>query len=257
MSSEPLPRCVLHIPHASTDVPGRVRRALILDSEQLERELLRMTDWHTDVLFDVPPNVALAVVFPVSRLVVDPERFSDDAREPMAARGMGVVYTRTHDGKPLRSAPRAREREGLLEDYYRPHHRRLEEAVAAVLSRHHRCLILDCHSFPSAPLPYEDDQATERPDICIGTDAFHTPAWLRDGLTESFRRRGFDVALDRPFAGSLVPAAYHQRDARVSSAMIEVNRRLYLDETTGERRGDFEALREALRQIVREAAEAG
>ena len=29
--------------------------------------------------------------------MVDPERFEDDAREPMAARGQGVVYTRTSD----------------------------------------------------------------------------------------------------------------------------------------------------------------
>jgi hypothetical protein len=41
-------------------------------------------------------------VFPVSRLVVDPERFVDDATEPMAACGMGVIYTQTSQRMPLR-----------------------------------------------------------------------------------------------------------------------------------------------------------
>lgn len=44
-----------------------------------------MTDAHTDRLFDI--DEAGKIVFPVSRLVVDAERFSDDRLEPMAERG--------------------------------------------------------------------------------------------------------------------------------------------------------------------------
>jgi N-formylglutamate deformylase len=47
----------------------------------------------------------------VSRLVVDPERFTDDAREPMARKGMGVIYTRTASGEPLRRPPSDDERQ--------------------------------------------------------------------------------------------------------------------------------------------------
>jgi hypothetical protein len=52
----------------------------VLSDEDLAAELLRMTDAHTDQLFRLDPRVTRAVVFPVSRLVVDPERFSDDTR---------------------------------------------------------------------------------------------------------------------------------------------------------------------------------
>jgi N-formylglutamate deformylase len=82
---------VLHIPHASVAIPPDVRRTIRLTDEELEVELRRMTDSFTDELFALDPAVAATVSFPVSRLAVDPERFLDDAREPMAARGMGVL----------------------------------------------------------------------------------------------------------------------------------------------------------------------
>jgi N-formylglutamate deformylase len=48
-----------------------------------------MTDAWTDEIVARIAFDATRVIFPVSRLVVDPERFPDDADEPMAARGIG------------------------------------------------------------------------------------------------------------------------------------------------------------------------
>ena len=45
----------------------------------------------------------------------------------MAARGMGVVYLRRHDGSALRAD--LTQKAALVRDYYEPHHRRLEECV--------------------------------------------------------------------------------------------------------------------------------
>ena len=98
------PAIVLHIPHASMEIPDDVRQSFVVDDAQLRLELLRMTDHFTDELFRVPPAVATSAVYPVSRLVCDPERFPDDAEETMAARGMGVIYTQRHDLGPLRKA---------------------------------------------------------------------------------------------------------------------------------------------------------
>jgi N-formylglutamate amidohydrolase len=74
------PFAVLHVSHSSRVVPPAARSAIVLSDEDLAAELLRMTDAHTDQLFRLDPRVTRAVVFPVSRLVVDPERFSDDTR---------------------------------------------------------------------------------------------------------------------------------------------------------------------------------
>ncbi len=200
-----VPAVILHVPHSSSEVPADVRPQFLLEDEDLADELRLMTDWHTAELFALPADEAVTVRFPVSRLVVDPERFADPDAERMEAVGMGAVYTKTSHGAPLRDkAEAAREREALLARYYRPHHAALEAATAAALDAHGRCLIVDCHSFPSRPLPYEFKVSADRwrvihrPDVCIGTDAtlpphapfshagMHTPQWLRERAAEAF-----------------------------------------------------------------------
>ena len=196
---------IMHVPHSSAEVPADVRPQFLLADDDLARELRFMTDWHTDELFALPPDVAVTIRFPVSRLVVDPERFEDPEAERMEAVGMGAVYTKTSQSLPLRNeAEAARQREALLARYYRPHHAALEAATAAALAAHGRCLIVDCHSFSSRPLPYEFRVSADRwkvvhrPAVCIGTDTtlppnapfahpgMHTPPWLRERAAEAF-----------------------------------------------------------------------
>ncbi|HEY0971320.1 MAG TPA: N-formylglutamate amidohydrolase [Gemmatimonadales bacterium] len=251
VTTSPGPSTVLHVPHASVTIPADVRPTYGLSGAVLKLELLRMTDRYTDELFALEPALATAVVFPVSRLVVDSERFLDDAMEPMVARGMGVLYTHTSQRTPLRPPPSPTEREQLLAQWYHPHHARLTEAVEAVLLNRGTCLVIDCHSFASAPLPYELDQSPDRPEICLGTDAFHTPSELVEVARRAFEEAGFSVALDRPFAGALVPLRYYQRAPRVRALMVEVNRGLYMDEATGARLEGFAGVQLRLAQVLR------
>ena len=244
------PLAVLHIPHASTVIPPEVRASILLSDENLNRELNRMTDCFTDELFQVEASLATPVVFPVSRLVVDPERFLADADEPMARRGMGAVYTRTSDGDLLRKEGNTPERNRLIAEYYRPHHRQLTEAVQATLDRRASCLIIDSHSFPSVALPHEQDQSPGRPDICLGTDGFHTPKKLGAHALDLFERGGFRTLLNRPFAGALVPKEFYHRDRRVRAIMIEVNRCLYMDEVTGQRLPAFAAFKVRFQAVL-------
>lgn len=233
---------VLHIPHARTAIPPDLRDSLLLDDTLLAAELVAMTDHLTDRLFELPN--AIRVVYPVSRLIVDPERFPDDSKEPMAAHGMGAVYERTSTGGPLRERPSHADRENLLRRFYHPHHAALAAAVACRLEEtHNSCLLIDCHSFPSRARTFELDPLAPRPDINLGTDPFHTPPELTAGATAAFEKQGFAVQVDRPYRGTLVPARFYQADSRVRSLMVEVNRRLYLDEPTGLARSDFRTVR--------------
>jgi len=248
------PHILLHIPHASVYVPASCRDQFVLSDAALGEELFRLTDHATDLLFQrsaventlggLSEGTVQPLVFPVSRFVVDAERFADDDQEPMEERGQGVLYRLTSQGEPLRRALRPGEREHLLEQYYRPHHAELTQRVDRALEVYGRALIIDCHSFPDRPLPVDSDQSPDRPDICIGTDDFHSRRSLVERLEAVGRERGLTVCRNRPYAGTMVPLAHFQRDDRVQSVMLEINRRLYMGEAEGP---DLES--ESFRQV--------
>jgi len=247
---------VLHIPHSSRRVPAEERQAILVDDTELNGELLRMTDAYTDELFPITPVEAGRVIFPLSRLVCDVERFPSDENEPMAARGMGVTYTRTSMGGVLRAQPDPADRQKCLDRWYWPHHSKLEHLVKDVAERSGVCLIVDCHSFPSVALPYELDQASPRADICIGTDSFHTPWAVRDAIVAAAEADGYSVAVDAPFSGALVPLSSYRKDHRILSVMIEVNRRLYMEEDSGKKKDGLGKVCATLGRLVMAAAEA-
>ena len=221
---------VLHIPHASTAVPEQVQDQFTISQEELDEEILRLTDHQTDRIFTQAFPDTTACIFPVSRFVVDPERFVDDSMEPMAATGMGVIYPHGTRRQPIRRELTDDERRSLLREYYRPHHEALTQAVQRHLDRHDQCLVLDCHSFPAKALPYEHHGDAGRPDFCLGTDDFHTPDTLVANMQRELVRQDFCVVRNEPFSGCLVPQEYFRRDGRVRSLMIEVNRKLYMND---------------------------
>ena len=209
---------IAHVPHASTVILGDVRKTIVLNDADLRREIVRLTDWHTDDLFSwIAEAGGSMFVNCLSRLVFDPERFVDDAQEPMATRGQGVVYTRTTDGTPLANVDPS-ERKRRIETLYNPYHETLAALVDSMLEEMGSALIIDCHSFPSIPMVSELDQAPNRPAICIGTDPFHTPPALADNLQNAFEREGLEV---------------------------------YCDESTGERTEGYPGLRQMVERAVR------
>lgn len=248
---------VLHVPHGSRVVPGAVRRRLLLGDGALEAELDLMTDGHTGALAAGAAGRAAARpwVFEnlTSRLVVDPERFPDE-REEMRAAGMGAVYTRTAHGKVLRADDKAHEEE-LLAAYFRPYARAVTRLVDERLAATGRAAVIDVHSYPSRALPYELRPGGERPVICIGTDGFHTPAWLLGAALEAFAPCG-RVALDSPFAGCYVPLRHWRRTPAVSALMVEVRRDAYQVEPFGPLTGGFDPLVRALARLADAAASA-
>jgi len=240
-----------NIPHSSTHIPFSIRESFVISDDELKAELLKMTDWFVDELFsEVPENGGTSVVYNCSRLVVDPERFEDDEREVMSSRGMGVIYTKTSDGKMLRKAPLGAEREELLRLYYRPYHSALETETESLLHSFGRCLILDCHSFPSKPLPCDLDQNSDRPNICLGTDS-HTPERLLNHIEAFLKQYNLSTARNVPFEGTYVPLRFLNEDRRVSSIMTEINRKLYMDETTGERSQSFDETKGIITELVK------
>lgn len=219
---------IFHVSHDATFIPDNVRSQFLLDDSRLEFELLQMTDHLTYDLICVCAPPANIVRAPVSRLVVDVERFTSDELEPMSAIGMGAIYRMRYDSQPLRRSLTSQEQQSLYEDWYLPHHERLTQAVAKTLAVNGRALVIDVHSYPRQALPYKQVQDALRPEIRIESDPQHTPKQLEDLAQQVFKDAGFDVALNTPFSGALVPGKHYGKDQRVSAIMLEIRRDLYL-----------------------------
>ena len=235
---------LINIPHASTFIPLGERKYFV--TPFFKRELAVMTDHFCDDLYKTGDTT---LRFPVSRLVCDPERFRDDTKEIMASVGMGAIYSACSDGTPLKTVSLSH-KERLLRKYYDRYHKRFESEVGRKLRSCGKCLIIDGHSFYDEPLPYEFDRAQDRPDICIGTDDYHTPPEIEQMLSCFFKERRYSVKINSPFAGCIVPIRYYRTERRVVSVMIEINRRLYIDHAI-KKTGDYDRIKNDISGAVK------
>ena len=238
-------KLILHIPHSATNIP--LRDGFSADETKIQQEIIKLTDWYTDELFHSDSDEM--IVTPFSRLFCDVERFENDEDEIMSKVGMGVLYERFDNGDLLRNVtPQLREK--VIRDYYREHHHRLTQAVKTQLEQEGSALIIDCHSFPSTPLLKAIDQSKNPPDFNIGIDPFHTPSELTAVAIDYFRNLGYSWGLDWPYSGTIVPMDYYQKNKNVHSIMLEVNRKLYLNEPTNEKLITFEKTKEIVQGFL-------
>lgn len=237
---------ILNIPHSSTAIPNEFKKLFTISDDELKQELISMTDWYTDELFD--QGIGKAIIAPVSRLICDTERFSHDEDESMANRGMGFYYTHGSRMQRIKREDNAIKDE-ILWRYYAPHHIALTDATKEALEMFGKALLIDCHSFSSFPLPYETERTENRPDICIGTDLFHTPKVLEELTVQFFKNKGLNIRLNYPYLGSIVPIRYYGKEKKVLSIMIEINRKLYINEAKAERNSYFSELKTIIKEF--------
>lgn len=230
---------ILHIPHSSTNTKG-------YKLNNKCQELHKMTDHFTDELYQ--NEDATTLVFGVSRLICDVERFCDDEQEDMIRFGMGVCYTTTTKGEELRVVSPS-DKEHILNTYYHPHHKALEVAVDKELQESTTSLIIDCHSFPDTAYYFNSDYKLKRPDICIGTDEFHTPKELVQKVKKYFLGKGYHVEVNKPYSGTMVPLKHYKKEKNVHSIMIELNRKLYMDEC-GYKTEHFSVLQGEIKELL-------
>ncbi|MBU1706143.1 N-formylglutamate amidohydrolase [Patescibacteria group bacterium] len=239
-------KLVLHIPHSSTGIP--INDGYIASKGDVDKEILKLTDWYTDDLFQHAK--AIPVIAPFSRIFCDVERYPDDSDEVMAKVGMGMVYERLDSGKPLRVINETLRQE-IYNRFYKVHHRHLSSAIEEQLKDYGKCVIIDCHSFLNNPFKRDLDQKTPRPQIDIGTDNFHTSKKLCERSLKFFQSRWFSCELNRPYSGCMVPHEY-STNKRVESIMIEVNRDLYLEKGTNTKSKDYDSTKKLLNEFLEE-----
>jgi predicted N-formylglutamate amidohydrolase len=218
---------IIHVPHGGTWIPDDCRSDFLLNGDALESEAKLMADLDTLALArgvyastQARPSMFLNQV---SRLVFDPERFDDESEE-MNAVGMGVLYTKTSDQKPLRTLSAEREAE-LKSRFYAPYAQSLASLVNKALLVHKEVTIIDLHSYAVEALPYELHKDKARPALCIGVDSFHTPENLISRVKRSFKNLG-SIAINEPFSGTYVPLEHYGKRADMQSVMLEIRKDL-------------------------------
>lgn len=211
---------ILHIPHSRTDIP--IKDGFNLNLIESETDLL--VDHATDKIFEFPD--VDSVIFEYNRIFCDVERL-EDKYEPLFEKGRGFYYTHTDSGEILRELiPEVKTI--IKKNYYDKHHNKLKSLTKKKLKEYNSVLIIDCHSYTDNPFISDFDKTTDRPDICLGTDDFHTPKWLIDYLKKGFENNNLTVKINSPYSGTIIPLNYYKKDKRVMGIMIEINRKLYI-----------------------------
>ena len=214
---------VLNIPHASVAGLGYAKWD---DEVGLIREVRKWTDWYTDLIFvpDNKPGVK-SITADYSRFVVDVERLEDD---PLDSTGQGIVYTQFNG---IKRTIDEEERLGMMAYYYA-----YIKQLKGMLNEH--SLLVDCHSFPSDMCDV---------DVCIGVnnDWSRPTDFVIDLVTEVFKQSGYSVMVNHPYSNAIAP----QTDFVYNSIMIEINKRIYMNEQTLELLDSASKVRAALNTL--------
>jgi N-formylglutamate amidohydrolase len=255
--SNPVP-VLIEVPHAGTTVPEAVSDELVAPADAL----LRDADIYVDELYANAPNLGAALLCArVSRFVVDLNRAQDDFDSAtvtdhpstLGAQPRGVVWRATTDGRPLLrrplSLPALRSR---LATYYVPYHEQLRRTLEALRSQFGFAILIAGHSMPSHGRSLHVETGIRRADVVPGTRG-RTSADARviDAVDAHFRSAGLSVRHDDPYKGGFSTTHYGRPDLRVHAVQIELNRALYVNETTFQKReGDFERVQGLLDGLV-------
>jgi len=117
---------------------------------------------------------------------------------------------------------------GRIDSLYKPYHQALRNLLDSTHSDFGCVVLVDCHSMPSAR---DHNRRNLRPDFVIG-DRYGTSAaselvhWAKQILVDM----GYDVAVNKPYAGGYITEHYGRPNDGFHTLQIEINRSLYMDE---------------------------
>lgn len=257
-------------PHSGCSYPASFIASSPLDLSQLRKS----EDCYVDDLFADAPDLGAPLVralLPRAYLDVnrepyelDPEMFEGplppfvNSSSARVAAGLGTVARIVATRREIyRRKLTFAEVEDRLSAFYRPYHRALRTMVNRTRDAFGFCVLVDCHSMPSTGLPLDADSSPQRVDIVLGDrSGLSCHPLVTDSIDESLRALGYHVLRNNPYAGGFTTQHYGDPANGVHAIQIEINRSLYMDEATLQRRAGFAKLRIDLR-IAMEALAAG
>jgi N-formylglutamate amidohydrolase len=238
---------------------GRIYPKAFLASVRLDPLALRKSeDCYVDELISDVAKLGVPLLcahFPRAYLDVnrepyelDPELFNEplpDFANTQSARvigGIGTIPRIVADGEDIYAQPiDLAAAYARIDKLYKPYHAALADLLDQTYRQFGYAILIDCHSMPSALMA---NHGTARPDIVLG-DRFGASCHpsltglVKDALTAS----GYDVQLNRPYAGGYITEHYGRPLRGVHALQLEINRGLYLDERALTRTTGYDRLK--------------
>lgn len=254
---------VFNSPHSGADYPADFIAVSKLDAHQL-----RMSeDCHVDELFACVSDLGsplLKANFPRAFLDVnrapwelDPAMFSDtlpDYVETSGARvagGLGTIPRKVSDKLEIYHEPMSfSQARARVERYYFTYHEALKQLLEKNLAHFGTAILIDCHSMPSSAL---ETARWRRPnvDIVLG-DRYGSSCdrQICDLLQDLLDGAGLRVERNKPYAGGYITQFYGKPRRKVHVIQLEINRKVYMNERTLQRRKSFEPLKSVLTSVM-------
>lgn len=248
-------------PHSGRVYPGHFVAQSRLDPLTLRRS----EDCYVDELFQAVPALGaplIAARFPRAFLDVNREPYELDPvliRDPLpeyanahsvrVTGGLGTIARIVADGEEIYRAPLPLSHAlARIEALYIPFHAALSHLLDETRARFGYALLIDCHSMPSAAMT---KGVATRPDFVIG-DRFGAScdARISHFLRDELSAMGYDVQMNRPYAGGHITEHYGRPIRGWHAVQLEINRGLYLDEVSLERSEGFTRLLADLTALV-------
>jgi N-formylglutamate amidohydrolase len=237
---------------------GRLYPAEFLAQSRLDPQTLRRSeDCYIDKLFRSVAALGaplLSARFPRAYLDLNREPYELDPEligEPLpehansqsirVAGGLGTVARIVADGEEIyKERLKLQAVLARINQLYFPFHAQLTRLIEETVQRFGYAVLVDCHSMPSAAMT---PGGGPRPDIVIG-DRFGASAdqRLSQLVRDTLVGLGYDVQMNRPYAGGYITEHHGRPSHGVHSLQIEFNRGLYLNETTLQESTGYAAL---------------
>ena len=255
---------ILASPHSGRIYPPE----LVMNSRLDAVGLRRSEDSFVDELFlDASAQGAPLIRALFARAFIDPNReafeldprmFSDplpayvNTRSARVAGGLGTIARVVAQGHEIYARKlRFAEAVQRINRCYRPYHAALSRLIENTRRRFGICLLLDCHSMPSAVGLMGEEEGGLPVDIVLGDCHGRASDPAVVALAERcLTECGYRVVRNAPYAGGYTTRHYGRPDNAVHALQIEINRSLYMNEPTLTRRDTLPRIAEDMARLV-------
>ncbi|MDB5467508.1 MAG: formiminoglutamase [Phenylobacterium sp.] len=255
-------------PHSGRFYPADMMAAAALDTLAIRRS----EDALVDDLIEAGPRLGAATItagfarayIDLNReaFELDPGMFADElpefarARTARVAAGLGAIARVVSEGQEIYARKLTfAEARNRIEGAHRPYHAALARLIGEAHAAHGFAILVDWHSMPAAAARAG---GRDRPcDIVLGDRFGAACAGLVPSRVErELEGLGYRVARNTPYAGGYTTEHYGRPSRRTHALQIEINRALYLDETTLAPTAGFDRLKEHMERLTRALAAA-